>query len=48
MTHIRNKFQMMSVNQMCIYHIILEAYNILRNRASEQIGMKWTNTREND
>ena len=48
MSHIRNKFQIMSVNQICIYHTILEAYNIMRNGASEQIQMKWTNTRENN
>ena len=48
MSHIRNKFQIMSVNQICIYHTILEAYNIMRNGASEQIQMKWTNTRKNN
>ena len=46
MAHIRKKIQMMSVNQMCVYHTILEAYNIMRNSASEQIQMKWSNKTE--
>ena len=36
----------MSVNQMSIYHTILETYNITRNSASEQIHTKWTNRKE--
>ena len=38
---------MMSVNQISVYHTLLEAYNIMRNSASVQIQMKWTNTNEN-
>ena len=34
----------MSVNQLPIYHIILETYNITRNLASEQIQTKSTET----
>ena len=34
---------MMSVNQMAVYHIIMECNNIVRNSASEQIKSKWTN-----
>ena len=34
---------MMSVNQMNIYHILLEAYNIVWNSSSEQIQSKWAN-----
>ena len=38
---------MFSVNQLEIYHNLLEAYNILRNSVSEQIQRKWTNKEEN-
>ena len=38
----------MSVNQICVYHTIQEAYDIMRNSASEQIQMKWTDKRENN
>ena len=34
---------MMSVNQISVYHTLLETYNILRHSSSEQIHMKWTN-----
>ena len=44
MVHVREKLNMMSVNQMSVYHTILEAYNIMKNSASEQIRMKWTDT----
>ena len=37
---------MFSVNQLAVYHNLLEAYNILRNSASEQIQRKWTNKEE--
>ena len=35
---------MFSVNQMCIYHTLLEAFNVLRNKSSEQIYTKWEKT----
>ena len=38
---------MMSINQMNVYHTILEAYNVVRNSSSEQIKMKWENKHEN-
>ena len=44
--HERNKIKMMSVNQMCVYHTALEAYNIMKKSSSEQILMKWTDTNE--
>ena len=47
MVNIRKKIQMMSVNQISVYHTKLEAYNIMRNSASEQIQMKWSDFREN-
>ena len=37
----RSKIKMYSVNQMCIYHTLLEAFNVLRNKSSEQIHTKW-------
>ena len=42
MQHVREKLRMMSVNQMSVYHTLLESYNIMRFSASEQIQMKWT------
>ena len=38
---------MMSVNQMCVYHTILEAFNVIRNSSSESIKMKWEHKNEN-
>ena len=37
---------MMSVNQIANYHTLIEAYNIIRNSASEQIHKKWQNKSE--
>ena len=37
---------MMSVNQIAVYHTLLEAYNIMRHSSSEQIHKKWTNIGE--
>ena len=47
MSNIRKKFQMMSVNQICVFHKLQEAYNIMRNSVSEKIQRKWTDNREN-
>ena len=44
MKNIREKIKMMSVNQMAVYHTILECYNIMKNSASEQILTKWSNS----
>ena len=48
MKNIREKINLMSVNQMAIYHTILESYNILENSASEQILTKWLDNSENN
>ena len=32
----------MSVNQMAVYHTLMECNNIVKNSASEQIKSKWT------
>ena len=37
---------MMSVNQMNIYHTLLETYNIVNNSSSELIKEKWENRNE--
>ena len=44
--HVREKLKMMSVNQMCIYHILMETYNIMSKSSSEQIQMKWSDIKE--
>ena len=41
MLELRTKIKMMSVNQMTIYHIIMEVFNILHNNSSEQINKKY-------
>ena len=46
MINTRRKLNMMSVNQICIYHTLLETYNILRNLASEEINSKWKDTND--
>ena len=48
MKKIREKIKMMSVNQMCIYHTLLEAHNVVRNSSSEQIKLKWERKNENN
>ena len=39
----REKIKMMPVNQMAIYHTVLEAHNVIKNAASDQIKTKWLN-----
>merc|ERR1712051_968782 len=41
MKNVREKIKMMSVNQMAVYHTLLEAYNVMSHLSSEQIKMKW-------
>ena len=43
---VRKKIGMMSINQLAVYHTLLESYNIVRNSASEQIKLKWTDDSE--
>ena len=47
MKQIRIENNMMSVNQMSVYHTLVEAHNIIRNSSSEQIKLKWTDEFEN-
>ena len=42
MQRLREKVRIMSVNQMVVYHTILEVYNIMHNSSSEQIKNKYT------
>ena len=37
---------MMSVNQMAIYHTLIEAFNVVRNQSSEDIQTKWTQVKK--
>ena len=46
MQKLREKIELMSVNQMCVYHTILEAHNINVNSSSEQIKLKWSHQHE--
>ena len=48
MQHMREKIQMMSINQMAVYHTLLEAYNVMKNSTSEQIKTKWLEKHENN
>jgi hypothetical protein len=41
MKNLREEIKMMSVNQISVYHTLLEAYNVRRHLSSEQIHMKW-------
>ena len=43
----REKLKMMSVNQMSVYHTLLEAHNVIKNSSSNQIKLKWSNKHEN-
>ena len=46
MQYIREKIGMMSINQMAVYHTLLEAFNTIRNSASDQIQIKWLSDQE--
>ena len=46
MKYVRQKIKMMSVNQISVYHKLLEAYIIIRHSSSEKIHKKWTNIDE--
>ena len=46
MEQMRTKLKMMSVNQMAVYHTLLEAHNVMTNSASEQIKSKWVEKTE--
>ena len=48
MKNIRENIKMMSVNQISVYHTLLEAYNIMRYSSSEQIHTKWTDMSEKE
>ena len=41
MEKLRNKIKMMSVNQMVVYHTILETFNVVRKSSSEQVELKY-------
>ena len=40
------KFKIMSVNQISVYHTLLESYNIIRNSSTEPTKCKWTDSSE--
>ena len=42
MVELRTRMKMMSVNQMSIYHTIMEVFNIIHNKSSEQISNKYS------
>ena len=46
MKNVREEIKMMSVNQISVYHTLLEACNIMRHSSFEQIHMKWTKISE--
>ena len=45
---VRENVKMMSINQMSIYHTILEANNVIRNSSSDHIKIKWSKKNEHD
>ena len=47
MEKLRRKMKMFSVNQMCIYHTLLEVHNIVKKKSSGQIQNKWSKTKQN-
>ena len=40
MEKLRNQRKMMSINQLTVYHVGLEAYNVLKNNSSDQLKEK--------
>ena len=47
MENLRTKIKMFSVNQMAVYHTLIEAFNVTRNSSSEQVKEKWANNNGN-
>ena len=47
MESVRQKRKIMSVNQMCVYHTLIEAYNVTKNSSSECIKRKWEHKHQN-
>ena len=47
MEKVRKNVNMFSVNQMSIYHTLLETFNVIRKSSSESIKKKWENNLEN-
>ena len=41
MNRLRTRIKMFSVNQMCCYQVMVEAYNIINHGSSETIKNKW-------
>ena len=41
MEKLRNNIKMFSINQMNIYHVLLEAFNVISNGSAEKIQEKW-------
>ena len=47
MEQLRSNIQMFSINQMNCYHVLLEAFNVIRNGSSERIREKWLPNKSN-
>ena len=41
MEKLRNRIKMFSVNQIVVYHTILETFNVIRKSSSEQLEIKY-------
>ena len=49
MQRLRESISMFSVNQMNCYHVLVEAYNVVKNGSSNIIQEKWTHkNKENE
>ena len=46
MERLRKKTNMMSINQLSCYHVLLESHNVLVNNSSEQLKAKMLTTRD--
>ena len=47
MERLRENIKMFSINQMNCYHVLLEAFNVIRNGSSERIREKWLSNKNN-
>ena len=48
MEKLRMEMKMMSVNQLCIYHTLVESFNVVRTSSSEQVKLKWEHKNGNN
>ena len=48
MEKLRTRINMFSVNQLAVYHTLIEAFNVIRKSSAEQVKNKWEHKHGNN